>query len=62
MKIQAMHTAFETEDGPVIEEVQAEMATDDFFSLKPVLLVNDAAPVRVRKLLRRLIAEASGTA
>lgn len=62
MKIQAMHTAFETEDGPVIEQVQNEMATDDFFSLKPVLMSNDVAPVKVRRLLKRLITEESGAA
>ena len=30
-KIRAMHTAFETEDGPIIEAVQEEMDTSDFF-------------------------------
>lgn len=54
-KIQAMHTAFETEDGPVIEAVHAEMGTDDFFSLHPVLICNDAGPIKVRRLLRKMI-------
>ena len=54
-KIRAMHKAFETEDGPIIEAVHEEMKTSDFFSLNPVLMSNDAAPVRVRRLLRRLI-------
>ena len=56
-KIRAMHTAFETEDGPVIEAVQTRMGDADFFELSPVLMSNDIAPVKVRKLLKRLIAE-----
>ena len=56
-KIQAMHQAFLTEDGPVIEAVHAEMGTADFFSLKPVLMSNDIAPVKVRRLLQKLIAD-----
>jgi len=60
-KIQAMHTAFETEDGPVIEAVHAEMGTDDFFGLHPVLICNDAGPIKVRRLLRKMI-DAEGPA
>lgn len=59
MKIQAMHTAFETEDGPIIQAVHEEMGTTDFFSLNPVLMSNDVAPVKVRRLLKRLIAHDS---
>jgi phenylpropionate dioxygenase-like ring-hydroxylating dioxygenase large terminal subunit len=55
VKIKAMRTAFETEDGPLIQAVQTEMATPDFFSLNPVLMSNDVAPVKVRRLLRKLI-------
>jgi len=55
MKIQAMHGAFVNEDGPIIEAVHREMGTSDFFSLNPVLISSDAAPVRVRRLLARLI-------
>jgi vanillate O-demethylase monooxygenase subunit len=62
MKIQAMHGAFENEDGPIIEEVHREMGTDDFFGLQPVLMSNDAAPVKVRRLLKRLIEQEAGTA
>ncbi|MBS0318211.1 MAG: aromatic ring-hydroxylating dioxygenase subunit alpha [Proteobacteria bacterium] len=57
MKIKLMHEAFVTEDGPIIEAVHQEMGTSDFFALNPVLLSNDVAPVRVRRLLARLIAE-----
>ena len=56
-----MHTAFETEDGPIVEALQEEMNTSDFFSLDPVLMTNDAAPVGVRRLLRRLIEEEART-
>jgi vanillate O-demethylase monooxygenase subunit len=55
MKIQAMHAAFENEDGPIIEAVHHEMGTTDFFSLNPVLMTNDVAPVKVRRRLRQLI-------
>lgn len=54
-KIQAMHGAFENEDGPVIEAVHAEMGSDDFFGLHPVLICNDTGPVKVRRLLRRMV-------
>ena len=54
-KIQGMHGAFEGEDVPLIEAVHQEMGTSDFFSLNPVLMSNDLAPVKVRKLLRSLI-------
>ncbi|MBA4286077.1 MAG: Rieske (2Fe-2S) protein [Xanthomonadaceae bacterium] len=54
-KIKAMHVAFETEDGPVIEAVHAEMGTDDFFGLHPVLICNDTGPVKVRRMLRRMV-------
>lgn len=57
MKIKAMHTAFETEDGPIIEAVHGEMGEAEFFDLDPVLMSNDIAPVKVRRLLKRLIAE-----
>ncbi|MGE4373464.1 MAG: Rieske 2Fe-2S domain-containing protein [Xanthobacter sp.] len=55
MKIKAMHAAFEDEDGPIIEAVEQVMEGEDFFSLSPVLMSNDTAPVRVRRLLRQMI-------
>lgn len=55
MKIEAMHNAFVNEDGPIIEAVHREMNTPDFFALDPVLITSDVAPVRVRRLLRKLI-------
>jgi len=56
-KIEAMHNAFVTEDGPIIEAVQREMNSDDFFAFNPVLITSDAAPVRVRRLLAKMIAD-----
>lgn len=63
LKIEGMHAAFENEDGPVIRAVQQEMGTADFFSLDPVLMSNDIAAVKVRKLLQKMIAaETAATA
>jgi len=56
-KIRAMHEAFVNEDGPVIEAVNQEMGGAEFFALSPVLMSNDTAPVRVRRLLRQLISQ-----
>ena len=55
MKIQAMHEAFVTEDGPVLDAVQDTMGTSDLFSLGPVLLPSDIAPVKVRRKLDALV-------
>jgi phenylpropionate dioxygenase-like ring-hydroxylating dioxygenase large terminal subunit len=55
MKIKAMHDAFVDEDFPILEAVEKEMGGAAFFDLKPVLMSNDIAPVKVRKLLRRMI-------
>lgn len=56
MKIKAMHRAFEDEDGPLITAVQAEMGDARFFDMNPVLMSNDVAPVKVRRLLQTMIA------
>jgi vanillate O-demethylase monooxygenase subunit len=56
LKIKGMHDAFELEDGPLVIAVQREMGEEDFFDLNPVLMSNDVAPVRVRRLLKKLIA------
>jgi vanillate O-demethylase monooxygenase subunit len=61
MKIKAMHDTFEAEDGPIITGVQREMGDADFFELNPVLMSNDVGPVRVRKLLQKLIEEERAT-
>lgn len=55
MKLKAMRDAFEQEDGPIITGVQDEMGDAEFFDLKPVLMSNDAASVKVRRLHMRLL-------
>lgn len=51
---------FATEDKPMLARVQERMGENDFWSLKPRMLTIDAAPVAVRRRLKRLIdAEAS---
>ncbi|OJS98050.1 aromatic ring-hydroxylating dioxygenase subunit alpha [Marinobacter nauticus] len=59
-KIQAMHDAFEHEDGPIIKAVHDMMGDNEFFDLNPVLTSNDVAAVRMRKKLESLIDEDSG--
>lgn len=54
--------AFQGEDKPMLEKQQARMGTDDLWSLKPILLPIDAAAVRVRRKLDKLIlAERNGS-
>ncbi|WP_297368662.1 aromatic ring-hydroxylating dioxygenase subunit alpha [Acidocella sp.] len=55
MKIEAMHGAFANEDLPLLEAVESEMAGREFFSMSPVLMSNDIAPVKVRRRLREMI-------
>jgi vanillate O-demethylase monooxygenase subunit len=43
------------QDGPMIEAVQKNMGTSDLISLRPFLFSIDAAAVRVRRTLARLI-------
>lgn len=62
LKIEGMHGAFVNEDGPIVEAVEAEMGTTDFFGLNPVLMTNDVAAVKVRRALQRLIARERGEA
>ena len=50
-----MHDAFEMEDIPIIEQIHSGMGTTDFFSLNPVLMSNDIAPVKFRKSLAKLV-------
>lgn len=58
--IQILHDTFQNEDGVMLEAVQAEMRTSDFFGLNPVLMSNDIAPVKVRRLLNKLKAAEAG--
>jgi phenylpropionate dioxygenase-like ring-hydroxylating dioxygenase large terminal subunit len=47
--------AFEDQDKPIIDAQQAALGDADFWSMKPVLLSIDAGPVRMRRILERLI-------
>jgi vanillate O-demethylase monooxygenase subunit len=49
--------AFDTEDKPMIELQQAEIGPHDLLELDPILLRVDAAAVRARRYLRKLIDE-----
>ncbi|WP_269619627.1 aromatic ring-hydroxylating dioxygenase subunit alpha [Zhongshania sp. BJYM1] len=55
VKLQGMHDAFDFEDGPMLDAVHLQMGTDDFFSLNPIFISSDAGPVRVRKMLKKMI-------
>ncbi|MGZ8313085.1 MAG: aromatic ring-hydroxylating dioxygenase subunit alpha, partial [Allosphingosinicella sp.] len=46
---------FTEEDKPMLEKQQARMGTPDLWSLDPILLKVDAAAVRVRRRLDKLI-------
>jgi len=51
----ALETAFEQEDMPVIREAHRLMGTPDLLSLHPLVLDGDAAGLRARRVLQRLI-------
>lgn len=53
--VETFSNTFDREDTPMLERQQESIGDEDFWSLKPVLLVGDAAGVRVRRLLDNLI-------
>jgi vanillate O-demethylase monooxygenase subunit len=50
-------TIFEEQDAPMLEAVQQMMGTTDFASLHPVMVAVDQPSLRIRAVMRRLIAE-----
>ncbi|MBV2148097.1 aromatic ring-hydroxylating dioxygenase subunit alpha [Sphingobium sp. AS12] len=51
-------TIFSTQDGPMVEAEQAAMGdSTDFLGHKPLILKADAAGIRARRILRRMIRE-----
>jgi vanillate O-demethylase monooxygenase subunit len=54
---EGFQATFELEDKPMIAAQHELMAGADFWSLKPVLLEGDAAGVRARRVLAKLVAE-----
>ena len=51
----------ETEDQPMVQAIQDEIGSADFWSLKPVLLMHDTGPVKVRRAIDRLVAADSAS-
>lgn len=49
--------AFEMQDKPIVEAQQSSIGDADLMTLRPVLLPGDAAAVRARKVLEKLIRE-----
>lgn len=56
-QVSALNQPFSTEDLPMLEAQQQMIGDADFWSLKPVLLPGDAAAVRARRVLDKLIAD-----
>lgn len=54
--VKVLGETFDREDTPILELQQASIGDGEFWGLKPVLLVSDAAGVRVRRHLDGLIA------
>lgn len=50
----AQATTFFTEDNPMLEAVDAQMGSADFWSLRPAILPNDKAAIRVRRKLEKM--------
>lgn len=46
----------ENEDGPMLLAVSAEMGVQDLLAMRPVVLPTDAGGLRVRRLMKRLVA------
>jgi vanillate O-demethylase monooxygenase subunit len=53
--IQGVTYAFEQQDKPIVEAQQANIGEPDLMSLGPLLLAGDAAAVRARRVLQKLI-------
>jgi vanillate O-demethylase monooxygenase subunit len=57
--IQGVTYAFEMQDKPIVEAQQENIGDEELMALKPVLLATDAAAVRARRVLAKLIEEES---
>lgn len=53
----AQQTAFLTEDNPMIEAVDERMQGAEFWSMRPAILPNDKAAIRVRRRLEKMCRE-----
>jgi phenylpropionate dioxygenase-like ring-hydroxylating dioxygenase large terminal subunit len=54
-QVDVLRGPFEREDKPMIEAVERSMNGDELWSLRPVLLAGDAAAVKARRVLEKLI-------
>ncbi|CAI8723329.1 Toluene-4-sulfonate monooxygenase system iron-sulfur subunit TsaM1 [Pseudomonas sp. IT-P100] len=57
MYIQGLRVPFETEDLPMLEAQQKSMGDEEFWDLKPILLIGDAGAIRARRILDQMIAD-----
>ncbi|WP_255325857.1 aromatic ring-hydroxylating dioxygenase subunit alpha [Sphingobium sp. 15-1] len=57
----AQFRAFLTEDNPMIEAVDERMDGADFWSMRPAILPNDKAAIRVRRRLEKMCREEAAT-
>lgn len=53
--VRFLRAPFEAEDLPMLQAQQESMGTEEFWDLKPVLLAGDAAAIRARRILEKLI-------
>jgi len=51
---------FEREDGPIMEDIEAQMESHDLFAHSPVVLPRDKGAILVRRLVAQRIAEEQG--
>jgi phenylpropionate dioxygenase-like ring-hydroxylating dioxygenase large terminal subunit len=58
----AIEFTFSQQDKPMLEAQQRRIGSDEFWSLKPVLLAGDAGAVRVRRKLQKLVAAEAAAA
>lgn len=56
----ALEFAFEHEDMPLIRDAHRLMAGEDFWDLRPLVIEGDAAGIRARRQLRKMIAAEQG--
>lgn len=53
--VKSVRVVFENEDRPMLEAVADRMEGRDLMTLQPILLSNDAAAIRARRILKNLI-------
>jgi vanillate O-demethylase monooxygenase subunit len=51
--LEAVRFAFDEEDAPMLEAVQANMEGEDFWEMRPAILAYDNAGIRARRIMRQ---------